>query len=237
MMADVDPEQARVRPHVVRAVDRAQRVLLDFDGVMFNVRDSLGPDAREQAVAALLANRNYRPRPLPITFVWFGVHRTMAFLAEREPDHAVEAEAVVSALEMDATLTARPAPSLHQLLAACAATGREVAVISDLSESAVLATLQAHGMYRHIAAVAARQGLDLSALDAARTTERAADLLDVDVTDCLLVSGNAGALFAAHRIGAIGLGCECGRDRRKHLAEAHAPVVSGLAALSRALLS
>ncbi|PZG20748.1 hypothetical protein C1I95_08895 [Micromonospora craterilacus] len=205
--------------------------------MMFNVRDSLGSNAREQAVAALLANRDYRPRPVPITFAWFGVHQTMAFLAEREPDHAVEAEAVVSALELDAALTARPAPGLQQLLGVCVASGRDVAVISDLSESAVLATLQGQGMNGHVAVVAARQGLDLSACDAARTAERAADLLGVGVANCLVVSGNAGVLFAAHRVGAVGLGCECGRDRRKHLAETDSPVVSSIATLTRALLS
>ncbi|WP_157545245.1 HAD family hydrolase [Hamadaea tsunoensis] len=236
-MADVDPGQPRVRPHVGRAVNRARRVLLDFDGVMFNVRDSLGHDRREQAVAALLANRDYRPRPVPITFAWFGVHQTLAFLAEREPDHAIEAEVVISTLELDAALTACPAPGLQQLLAACTASGRDVAVISDLSESAVLATLQAHGMSGRIAAVAARQGLDLSACDASRTAERAAGLLGVGVANCLVVSGKAGVLTAAHRIGANGLGCECGRDRRKHLAQTKAPVVSGLVTLTQALLS
>ena len=235
MVAGVDP--ARVRPHVAHAVTRTRHVLLDFDGVMFNVRDALGPDTREQAVTALLLNRQHRPRPLHITFAFDGIHPTMAFLAQHEPDNAAEAEAAVSTLELDAALTARAAPGLHQFLAACAATGRKVAVISDLSEPAVLATLQARGLYPHIAAVAARQGLDLSTFGAARTAERAADLLGTAVTGCLLVSGNAMTLRAARRIGAGGMGCECGRDRRKHLAAAEAPVVSGLPLLSQALLS
>ena len=59
----------------------------------------------------------------------------------------------------------------------------------------------------------------------------------IGMANCLVVSGNFGVLYAAHRIGAIGLGCECGRDRRKHLAAIDAPVVSGLATLTRALLS
>ena len=144
--------------------------------------------------------------------------------------------AVVSALELDAALTARPALGLRRLLDACVASGRDVGVISELSESAVLATFQGQGMNGHIAAVAARQGLDLSACDAACTTQRAADLLGVGVTGCLVVSGNAGMLFAARRTGAVGLGYECGRDRRKHLAETDSPVVSGIATLTRALL-
>lgn len=235
VIAAGDPGPARVRPHVARAVGRARHVLLDFDGVMFNVRDALGPNAREQGVNELLAHRTYRPRPVLITLVGV-LYETLAFLAEKEPDNAVEAEAIVSGLELDAALSARPTPGLRELLATCAATGRKVAVISDLSEVVVLAVLRAHGLDRHIAAVAARQGLDVSAYNAAHTAERAADMLDVTVTTCLLVSGSSQAMMAAHRIGAVGLGCECGRDQRKHLAWAGAPVVSGLAPLTRALL-
>ncbi|MFV2017383.1 hypothetical protein [Micromonospora sp. LOL_023] len=79
---------------------------------------------------------------------------TLEYLAEREPDVAAEAEAVVSALELDAALTALPAEGLPELLDACVASGRQVAVISDLSEPAVLATLRARGMNGRVAAVA-----------------------------------------------------------------------------------
>jgi beta-phosphoglucomutase-like phosphatase (HAD superfamily) len=89
----------------------------------------------------------------------------------------------------------------------------------------------------HVSAVAARQGLDLSAVDAGCTAERAAELLGVPLASCLVVSGSFGRLRAAQRAGAIGLGCECGRDRRKHLADAQTPVVSNVAALIQALLA
>jgi beta-phosphoglucomutase-like phosphatase (HAD superfamily) len=222
---------------VAAAVDRARHVLLDFDGVMFNVQDALGPGTREEAVAELLTNRPHRPRPVAVTLAWDGVHPTMAFLAEREPDYAVEAEAIVSTLEMDAALTAGPTFGLRELLAACAATGRKVAAVSDICEPAVLATLRAHGLNRAIAAVAGRQGLDLSTIDPARTAERAADLLGTPVNACLLVTGNSRVLRRARTVDAVGLGCKCGRDRRKHLAAAEAPVVSGLPTLTAALLT
>ena len=237
MAGPADPGPVRIRPHVAAAVGRAQHVLLDFDGVMFNVQDALGPSAREDAVAELLTSRPHRPRPVGVTLVWDGVHPTMAFLAEREPDYAVEAEAIVSTLEMDAALTAGPAFGLREVLAACAATGRKVAAVSDMCETAVLATLRAHGLNGAIAAVAGRQGLDLSTIDPAHTAERAADLLGNPVSACLLVSGNSRVLRRARTVDAIGLGCECGRDRRKHLAGTEAPVVSGLPALTAALLT
>jgi beta-phosphoglucomutase-like phosphatase (HAD superfamily) len=226
-----------VRAHIARAVGRAQHVMLDFDGVMFDVRAAMGPEAREQAVTGLLMRREHRPRPLPITFAWFGIHQTLAFLAESEPDHAVEAEALISELELNAALTAKPARSLDQLLAACAATARKVAVISDLSEYAVLAALRAHTLDTHVSAVAARQGLDLSAVDAGCTAERAADLLGVPLASCLFVSGSFQRLRAAQRAGAIGLGCECGRDPRKRLADTQTPVVSNLTIMAQALLA
>jgi len=40
-------------------------------------------------------------------------------------------------------------------------------------------------------------------------------------------------LSAAKGVGAARMGCECCRDRRKHLAEVDAPVVTGLAAPTR----
>ncbi|MFI6761989.1 hypothetical protein ACIBF5_22895 [Micromonospora sp. NPDC050417] len=202
---------------------------------MFDVQAAMGPEARERAVIELLANREHRPRPL--TFGWFGIHQALLYLAECEPDHAIEAEALVSDLELDAALTARPARSLDQLFAACAAAERKVAVISDLSEYAVLAALRAHGLEAPVAAVAARQGLDLSAFDAASTAQRAALLLGVPLATCLIVSGQFRRLYATRQAGAVGLGCECGRDPRKHLADDQTPVVSNLATLSHALLA
>jgi hypothetical protein len=38
-----------------------------------------------------------------------GLYQVLAYLATHEPDHAVEAERIVSDLELDAALTARPA--------------------------------------------------------------------------------------------------------------------------------
>ena len=107
MLVSGTQEHPRVRPHVARAVERARAVILDFDGVMFNVQDALGRDARSEAVIALLADREHRPRPS--TFVRFGFDQTLAYVAEHEPDHAGEAEALVSTLERDAALTAVPA--------------------------------------------------------------------------------------------------------------------------------
>jgi hypothetical protein len=164
-----DPTAPRVRAHVMRAVARSRHVMLDFDGVMFDVQAAMGgPEAREQAVTGLLAKREYQLRPLAITCSWFGIHETLAFLAGREPDHAVEAEALTSGLELDAALTGNPARSLGHLLATCAAAGRKVAVISDLSEYAVLAALPAHTLDTHVSAVTARQGIHLSMVDAGR---------------------------------------------------------------------
>lgn len=228
---------SRVRAHVARAVGRAQHVLLDFDGVMFDVRAAMGPEAREQAITGLLMSREHRPRPVPVTLSFFGVYQTLEYLAKREPDHAVEAEALMSGLEVDAALTAKPTRGLDQLLAVRAAAGRKVAVISDLSEDAVLATLRAHRLDKYVAVVAARQGLDLPGIDAGRTAQRAADLLGVPVASCLVVSGSFVRLYRAQRAGAICLGCECGRDSRKRMASDETPVVPNLATLTQALLA
>jgi beta-phosphoglucomutase-like phosphatase (HAD superfamily) len=198
-------------------------------------RAALGPDARESAISHLLARREYRPRPLPVTFAWYGVHHALAFLSEWEPDHAIEAERRVSRLELDAALTAPATDGLRDLMSACSTAGLLVAVFSDLSEAAALSAVQAHQMSGRIAAVAARQGLDIAAADPRYTLQRAADLLGLEVSRCLAVSGYASVLHMAGEMGAIGLGVKCGRDRRKHLAAAGAPVLTSLNQLSHAL--
>jgi beta-phosphoglucomutase-like phosphatase (HAD superfamily) len=236
LSASGDPDRPRVRPHVACAVGGTRHVLLDFDDVMFNLSDTLRRRSREQAIAAFLQSRPYRPRPLSISFAWDGLYRVLAYLAAHEPDHAVEAERIVSDLELDAALAARPATGLERLLTSCAVTDRRVAVISSLSESAVLGTLRAHDLDRQIAGVAARHGLDMSFLGTAPAIERAADLIGAPVPTCLVVSGNTWQLWTARRVGAVGLGCEGGRDPRRHLA-VYAPVVPRLATLSQALLN
>jgi hypothetical protein len=67
----------------------------------------------------------------------------------------------VSVLEFDAALAAAPGAGLLDLLSACAVANRRVAVVSDLSEDAVMTALRAHRLHGRIGAVAARQGLDL----------------------------------------------------------------------------
>ncbi len=228
-----EPQAVRIRPHVARVVAPAEHVLLDFDGIMFDVLAVIG-GRREQAVADLLAARPYRPRPIPVSFCW-GLFPTLEYLAAHEPDHATEAEALVSGVERDAALAAAAVPGLTEVLGACAATGRTVAVISAMCEQAVRAALRAHGLDGQIAAIAGRQGLDLSTVDPARAVTHAASLLDAPAAKCLSVSGYSFRLNAARRVGAAALGCECGRESRRWMAAEDIPVVANMRQLSAAL--
>lgn len=223
----------RIRPHVARAITSTVHVLLDFDGVMFDVQNTLGEWARERAVRELLASRPYRPRPL----VWtaFGTQYMLAFLSEHEPDHAVEAEQLIAILELDAAVLAGPAPDVRRLLAVCADTGRKVAVVSDLSEQAVTAAMRAYDLESEVQAVSGRQGLDLAAFDAGHNASRAAELLGVPPSSCLFVGSLGTRIRAAQEAGAVGLGCACGRERRRHLASQTVPVVSNRTTLIHAL--
>lgn len=240
MTGRADQQTVRVRPHVARAVRPARHVLLDFDGVMFDMRTALGSETRECAVMDLLHQREYRPRPLPVTFVWFGIGRTLAYLAHHEPDLATAAEAIMSDLEADAALRAHPANGLDGLLTATTATRRKVGVISDMSSATVREALDRHGLAGHVDTICGREGVDPPAFDAGHTVQRTAARFGVPPTECLVVSGWRERLRAAEQVGALGLGYECKRDRRKHLARADSglatPVVSNLAILSRALM-
>jgi beta-phosphoglucomutase-like phosphatase (HAD superfamily) len=234
-MKELDGQPARrVRPHVAEAIARAHHVLLDFDGVMFDVESALGPWARENAIHDYLRTRPYFPRPIILGA--FGVDHMLGFIAEHQPDYLLEAEEALAGRELDAALTAKPAHGLRQLLAACAATRRKVGVISDLAEDAVVATVRSHQLDLHVNAISARQGFDLAAFDAGHTADRAADLLGVPISSCLFVGGRWARIRATQEAGAVGLGCECGREPRKYLASPQVPVVPNLATLIRALL-
>jgi hypothetical protein len=76
----------------------------------------------------------------------------------------------------------------------------------------------------------------MSFLGPAPAIQRAANLIGAPLPTCLVVSGNTWQLRTARKVGAVGLGCEGGRDPRKHLA-AYAPVVPRLATLSQAFLN
>jgi beta-phosphoglucomutase-like phosphatase (HAD superfamily) len=228
-------ERERVRPHVAAAVGQHLSMILDFDGVMFDVRAALGERAREHAVTEVLHGSVYRVRPLAMSFGWSEVHATMQYLNEREPDHGVAAERAVSRLEMRAATTARVSGGVSALLDACAETGRPVGVISDLAEPAVHAALAGHGFADRVAAVAGRRGLDVTTALAAAGVVRVAQLLGMPVGACVVVSGIGSRLHAVRTVGAVPVGCLCGRDRRKHLAMGRTPVVSSLAGLHAAV--
>lgn len=235
-MYEVEGQPARrVRPHVAHAVAQAQHVLLDFDGVMFDVETALGRWGRENAVREYLDSRPYFPRPIVLGA--FGVDHMLGYIAENKPDYADESEKALSRRELDSALTAVPAPGLRQLLAACADSKRKVGVISDLSEDAVAATVRAHSLELHVGTISARRGLDLAVFDTGHAAERAADQLGVPVSSCLFVGGRWARIRAAQEAGAVGLGCECRREPRKYLATPQVPVVPGHATLIQALLA
>jgi beta-phosphoglucomutase-like phosphatase (HAD superfamily) len=201
---------------------------------MFDVEAALGSWGRETAIREFLETRPYFPRPVVLGA--FGPEHMLRYIAEHKPDYAAEAEQALADRELDAALTARPTPGLGQLLAACADSGRKVGVISDLAEDAVTAVLRSHELVPHVDAVSARRGLDLTAFDAGHTAQQAADQLGVSITSCLLVGTSYPRIRAAQEAGAVGIGSECGRVRRKDLASADVPVVPNHATLAQALL-
>ncbi|TWD81283.1 phosphoglycolate phosphatase-like HAD superfamily hydrolase [Kribbella amoyensis] len=231
-----EPEAARrVRPHVARAVALTKHVLLEFDGVMFDVETALGPWGRENAIGDFLRSRPYFPRPIMLGA--YGPEHMLGFIAEHKPEYAAEAEQALEHRELDAALTSRPADGLRQLLAACAATGRTVAVISDLAEDVVTTVVRSNELSLHVNAISARQGFDLAGFRSGHAAHRAAELLGVPIEACLFVGGRSARISSAREAGAVGLGCECGREPRKHLASPEIPVVPNLATLTKALLS
>ncbi len=175
--------------------------------------------------------------PRPLIALAFSRYETLGYMLEHEPDRAAEAEVLLTSIEFDAASVVPPTTGLDRLLDACETTGRPVAVVSDVSEHVVQGYLGAHSLRSRVDAVVARVGLDLGSADVRVSLPSVCNLLGAAFGECVLVSGSRGRLSLARDVGIPGIGCEVGHDRRKHLAEPGAPVVSNLSRLAEAIIA
>lgn len=84
--------------------------------------------------------------------------KIFAFAASSGPALAGQVESELAALESAAAHTAAPTPDLAEVLSACHDSGRQVAIVSNNSASAIRTYLDIHELTGQIGAVAARTG-------------------------------------------------------------------------------
>ncbi|MER6174403.1 hypothetical protein [Streptosporangium sp. NPDC001681] len=135
----------RVRPHVARVLERTHAMVFVFDSVICDLFAGVDTSAITDDIRARL------PPPSPSTLLagaaflmatnplWM-----VAYAHEVSAAHGDEAENILRAAETAAVTTAVPAPGVRQVLLACQAGGRSVAVVGSRYSATIKSYLDRH---------------------------------------------------------------------------------------------
>ncbi|MFD0883949.1 HAD family hydrolase [Streptosporangium algeriense] len=141
-------------------------------------------------------------------------------------------------MERSAARTAVLTPGIQEMLRACQAGGRPVAVMGYTCPAVMESYLDAHGLRNLVGPVIGREQGRSSARKPIATTliRQAVEALDTKPSDCALVSRFPEGMFAAEDSGTQAVGVVSKHTKRKHLAVTEsAVVVSSLPELADAL--
>jgi phosphoglycolate phosphatase-like HAD superfamily hydrolase len=139
-----------------RILAASSSILLDFDGPVCSIFSGLADVAVADRLRAVLADAGVelddstRQTYDPLAVLLY---------ANAQADRAVLAkvESTLILAEVEAVVSARPAPSAEQFIRAAGATGRSVGIVSNNSAAAVNTYLELHRLTPYIAAVVGRQ--------------------------------------------------------------------------------
>ncbi|MBB2911399.1 beta-phosphoglucomutase-like phosphatase (HAD superfamily) [Streptosporangium becharense] len=226
----------RVRPHVARVLERTRAVLLPFDGTLCDLFAGVDTAAIAERIRARFFARGHRMSLLtsivtdPLEMLAYAYHVSWAY--------GTEAEEIVRDAEIAAARTAVPTPGAHEVLLACQAGGRAVAVVGDTCSAAMAAHLDTHDL-RHLAGpVIGREQRWPSSKEPAGVAlvRQAVKALGTKPSDCALVSLSPQGMFVAADAGTRAIGVVSQHTKRKHLAAiGDSVVVSSLPQLAGAL--
>ncbi|MBB4917473.1 HAD family hydrolase [Streptosporangium saharense] len=221
----------RVRPHVARVLEHTRAVLLPFDGTVCDLFADVDTAAIAKRIRARLFKRGHRMTLMvAITADPLGM---MAYARSVGPASGAEAEKIVRDAERAAARTATPEPGIHEVLRACQASGRPVAVMGYTCPTAMESHLEAHDLRHLVGPVIGRGQRRLSAQ---RLIRQAVEALGVEPSDCALVSQSPEGMFAAEEAGTHAIGVVSRHSTRKQLAfTSSAVVVSSLPKLADAI--
>jgi phosphoglycolate phosphatase len=123
---------------------RARYVLLDFDGPVCDVFAGLpAPDVAERL--RQLVTPHLTPMPPDLVETDDPLH-IVHRVGELAPAFGPQAHEELAELEVEAVATAEPTDGSVELLRACAAADRPLAIVSNNAASAVIAYLDQHGL-------------------------------------------------------------------------------------------
>ncbi|MER5627069.1 HAD hydrolase-like protein [Streptosporangium sp. NPDC002544] len=228
----------RVRPHVARVLERTRAMVFVFDSVICDLFAGMDTSAITDDIRSRL------PPPSPSTLLagaaflmatnplWM-----VAYAHEVSAAHGDEAEDILRAAETAAVTTAVPAPGVRQVLLACQAGGRSVAVVGSRYSATIESYLDRHELRQLVGPVVGyRHHRPSSRPMGAALVRRARKALAMNPAECTVVGASVQAMMIAADIGTQAIGVAGLRESRKHMAGINGSVVvSSLPHLADAL--
>ncbi|MFF0308213.1 HAD family hydrolase [Streptosporangium sp. NPDC004379] len=227
---------ARVRPHVAHVLERTHAVLVPFDGTLCDLVTEVDTAAVAERIRDGLFAAGHRMTLLTSLLtdpLWM-----LAYAHDVGRDHGAAAEEIVREAETAAAVTAAPTSGIHEVLRACQAGGRPVAVVGGACSAAMEAHLETHGLRPLVGPVLGRERLRMTEdLPYVGLVRQAVKAMGLRPSTCTLVSRSVGGMHTARDAGLRAIGVVSEHGRRKQLAAAGGLVVSSLPRLADALLA
>jgi HAD superfamily hydrolase (TIGR01509 family) len=230
-MTGVPPSDTSLR----QIISRTRHLLLDFDGPVCSVfagisAATVADQLRRRLTAAGIAlptEAGSVSDPLELFRIIAASNVSAGERAQRE----------LTALEVQAVATARPADGAAELIVAAHRSGRVTAIVSNNSGQAITAYLHAHGLARYVSVVIGRDDPDPAHMKPSpHRVREAVRALRAAPAHCALIGDSVSDVTAAHAAGvpAIGYANKPGKGERLTQAGADA-VIMRLASLVDAL--
>lgn len=185
-------------------VDRAQAVLLDFDGPVCSIFAGKPAPGIAAELRQLLAENDvdipdelrHEPDPLQVL-------RATARIA---PHLTSAVEAALRDAEVEATASAETTPGVFEVIRACLASERPLAIVSNNSTAAVKAWLDWQGIARYFASIAARDCDPSLMKPDPHLVLQALDALSVEPAAAVLVGDSSSDMEASRRARVTSIG-------------------------------
>jgi beta-phosphoglucomutase-like phosphatase (HAD superfamily) len=216
-------------------VHRARHVLIDFDGPLCEIFAGMpSGEVAEELRRELRAGGIDIPARVTATADPLEVFRAVADLGDQA---AAIAQALLTALEVQAAQTARPAPGSADLIVTAIRTGRTVTVVTNNSTAAVTAYLTRQHLDPYVGKIIGRDDPDPALMKPSPYRVRiAVNVLQAETEDCVFIGDTVTDVLAGllGGVAVIGYANKPGKTEALHNAGARA-VTTDLAEITTAL--
>jgi HAD superfamily hydrolase (TIGR01509 family) len=184
-------------PRLAAILDATTHVLLDFDGPVCDVFAGYPAQHIAEHLRHLLTDTHDLVLPDDVLTTEDPLH-VIRRTADLAPQLSTTLDTALRAAELQAIATAAPVPGSTELLTACHATGRPVAIVSNNSAEAIHAYLKLHDLSELVGHVQGRDRYDPNLMKPnPRPLLEALTALDAKPDDAVLIGDSLTDIQAA----------------------------------------